>query len=192
MMHAESSKHVVIAGVPIVLTRKRVKNINMRVRANGTVAVSAPHLTSMKSIELFVEEKRSWIEHAQKRVQIKQERTTFWDEATPKQYEEWKQLVSSLVPPLIAKWEPVLGVRAGKLAFRNMKSRWGSCQPGTGRICISTRLAAYPPECLEYVVVHELCHLIEGGHTPAFYALLDRHFPSWRHAKSLLKNAPCP
>ena len=51
-------------------------------------------------------------------------------------------------------------MKAQKLAYRNMKSRWGSCQPSTGRICINVRLALYPPECLEYVVVHELCHLL--------------------------------
>ena len=54
-----------------------------------------------------------------------------------------------------------------------MTSRWGSCQPATGRICINVRLALYPPECLEYVVVHELCHLRERGHGPAFQALMD-------------------
>ena len=70
----------------------------------------------------------------------------------------------------------ILGVRAGKLAYRNMKSRWGSCQPSTGRICINVRLALYPPECLEYVVVHELCHLLVHGHGPGFpRAARSRH-----------------
>ena len=62
------------------------------------------------------------------------------------------------------------GVKAGKLAYRNMTSRWGSCQPATGRICINVRLALYPPGCLEYVVVHELCHLLERGHGSRFKA----------------------
>ena len=61
-----------------------------------------------------------------------------------------------------------MGVKAGRLAYRNMTSRWGSCQPATGRICINVRLALYPPECLEYVVVHELCHLRERGHGQRF------------------------
>ena len=71
-------------------------------------------------------------------------------------------------------------VKAGKIAYRNMTSRWGSCQPSTGRICINVRLALYPPECLEYVVVHELCHLLERGHGPRFHALMDTFMPDWK------------
>ena len=80
-----------------------------------------------------------------------------------------------------------MGVHVGKLAYRNMTSRWGSCQTKTGRICINVRLAAYPPQCLEYVVVHELCHLLEPGHGPRFWALVDGFLPTWREAKALLK-----
>ena len=79
-------------------------------------------------------------------------------------------------------------MHAGSLAYRNMRSRWGSCQPETGRICINTRLALYPPECLEYVVVHELAHLLEANHGPAFYAILDRALPTWKSARDKLRS----
>ena len=107
--------------------------------------------------------------------------------ASEEEKKEWKALVSAFVPPLIEKWAPVLGVEVGKLAFRNMKSRWGSCQPSTGRICINTRLALYPPECLEYVVVHELCHLLEGGHNKRFWGLVEACLPNYKKAKKLLR-----
>ncbi len=107
--------------------------------------------------------------------------------ASEEEKREWKQLISAFVPPLIEKWEPVLGVRVGKLAYRNMKSRWGSCTPSTGRICINTRLALYPPECLEYVVVHELCHLRVGGHNKQFWALVESCLPNYKQAKKLLR-----
>ncbi|WP_270295883.1 M48 family metallopeptidase [Eggerthella sinensis] len=81
----------------------------------------------------------------------------------------------------------IMGVKAGKLAYRNMTSRWGSCQPATGRICINVRLALYPPECLEYVVVHELCHLLERGHGPRFKALMDAFMPDWRTRRAKLR-----
>ena len=80
-----------------------------------------------------------------------------------------------------------MGVRAGKVAYRNMTSRWGSCQPSTGRICINVRLALYPPECLEYVVVHELCHLLERGHGPRFHELMDAFMPDWKTRRAKLR-----
>ena len=107
--------------------------------------------------------------------------------ASKEEKDEWKAVVSAFVPPLIEKWAPVLGVEVGKLAFRNMKSRWGSCQPSTGRICINTRLAVYPPECLEYVVVHELCHMREGGHNKRFWTLVEACLPNYKQAKKLLR-----
>ena len=100
---------------------------------------------------------------------------------------EWRAVVEAFTPALIEKWAPIIGVRPGKLAYRNMVSRWGSCNVKTGRICINVQLAAHPPECLEYVVVHELCHLREANHGPRFKALLDRYLPHWRQAEAKLK-----
>ena len=179
---------VLLAGMTVELTRKRVKNINLRVRRDGTVAVSAPIYVSLREIERFLESKRDWIESARAR-QAQPEEDPFAN-ATPEQQKAWKETVQAFVPLLVAKWEPILGVKAGKLAYRNMKSRWGSCQPSTGRICINTRLALYPPECLEYVVVHELCHLHERGHGPKFYALMDVALPTWKQARTRLKLPP--
>ena len=100
---------------------------------------------------------------------------------------EWRAVVEAFTPALIEKWAPIIGVRPGKLAYRNMVSRWGSCNVKTGRICINVQLATHPPECLEYVVVHELCHLLEANHGPRFKALLDAYLPHWREAEAKLK-----
>ena len=99
---------------------------------------------------------------------------------------EWRAVVEAFTPALVEKWAPIIGVRPGKLAYRNMVSRWGSCNVKTGRICINVQLAAFPPECLEYVVVHELCHLHEANHGPRFKALLTRYLPHWRDAEAKL------
>ena len=85
----------------------------------------------------------------------------------------WRVIVEGAVAPLLEIWEPIIGVRVKKLAFRNMKSRWGSCQPATGRVCVNTRLALYPPRCLEYVVVHELVHMLEPSHNARFHERLS-------------------
>ena len=101
---------------------------------------------------------------------------------------EWRKVVEAFVPALVEQWEPILGVKAGQLAYRKMKSRWGSCQPSTGRICINVVLALYPPECLEYVVVHELVHLLVPGHGPEFRAIMDRVMPDWKKRRAKLRS----
>lgn len=88
---------------------------------------------------------------------------------------------------LVSEWAPVLGVGVRKLDYRNMKSRWGSCQPSTGRVCINVRLALYPPECLEYVVVHELCHFLVPNHGPEFKELMGRLMPDWKERAAKLR-----
>ena len=175
------------------VTRKCIKNVHLRVKpsASGgesaaTIQISAPMHTTDKFIAEFVREKRPWIEARLAEVaNSPQERAA---QASPEEVAQWKAVVSACVPVLIEQWEPILGVKAGKLAYRNMTSRWGSCQPATGRICINVRLALYPPECLEYVVVHELCHLLERGHGPRFQALMDAAMPDWRQRRAKLRS----
>lgn len=165
---------------------KRIKNINLHVKPpDGRIEVSVPLRTDTEFVRSFVREKASWIHKQQTRIAESPQGVAA--AASPDEVAQWKAVVQAFVPQLIAKWEPVLGVKAGKVAYRNMTSRWGSCQPSTGRICINVRLALYPPECLEYVVVHELCHLIERGHGPRFYALLDEFLPDWRSARAKLR-----
>lgn len=180
-----ASNLVFIGAFEVRVTRKKVKNLRMRVASDGCVELSAPWWASDFEIEKFVRSKSAWIVREQERQQGSI--TAQAERATEAQKKEWKAVVSAFVPPLVEKWAPVLGVVPGTLAYRNMKSRWGSCQPSTGRICINTRLALYPLECLEYVVVHELCHLREGGHTKRFWALVESCLPDYRSAKKLLR-----
>ena len=175
-----------VDGIPVTLTRKRVKNLNLRVRdADGHVAVSAPPHASREVVAAFVRDRRAWIEHTRRALAASPRGRAA--AAAPDEVREWRAVVEACVPALIAAWEPIMGVKAGKVAYRNMTSRWGSCQPATGRICINVRLALYPPECLEYVVVHELCHLLERGHGPRFQRLMDAFMPDWRDRRAKLR-----
>ena len=175
-----------VDGLPVRLVHKRVKNLNLRVKApDGTVEVSAPPHVSAQSAASFVRQKRAWIDA--KRADIATSPRAEAAAADPAQVAEWRAVVEACVPVLVKAWEPIMGVKAGKLAYRNMTSRWGSCQPATGRICINVRLALYPPECLEYVVVHELCHLRERGHGPRFQDLMDTYMPDWRERRAKLR-----
>ena len=168
-----------------VVEKKRNKRANLRVQPDGRVEMSVPHAYPDDLVRDFVREKHDWIVQMQR----KQEGSPMGRAATasPQEVREWRAVVEAFAPAYVEKWEPVLGVKAGKLDYRKMKSRWGSCQPATGRICINVVLALYPPECLEYVVVHELCHLLVPGHGPEFHAIMDRVMPDWRARKARLR-----
>ena len=91
---------------------------------------------------------------------------------------------------LLARWEKRLGVRAGKIGVRAMRTRWGGCNPKTGFIRLNTDLARKPGECLEYILVHELLHLRAPVHDARFQALLNRYLPGWLHRRELLNRLP--
>lgn len=103
--------------------------------------------------------------------------------------ERWRR---SQIEERLVELRPQVEARVGRSAtsitLRRMKTRWGSCTPKTGRIRLNVALSEYPPECLEGVLVHELCHLWEPNHGPRFYALMDLHFPSWRATQRILKS----
>lgn len=105
--------------------------------------------------------------------------------------EEWyRQQVRKAALPLIARWESRLGVKAGKLFIQRMKTKWGSCNPQARTIRLNTDLAKKPPQCLEYLVVHELVHLLEPTHNARFIALMDHHLPKWRSHQQTLNRLP--
>jgi predicted metal-dependent hydrolase len=105
--------------------------------------------------------------------------------------EEWyrKQLKKAL-RPLIAKWEPLMGVKVERFFVQRMKTKWGSCNPITGSIRLNTDLAKKPRECLEYIVVHELIHLREPTHSARFVALMDQYMPKWQYYRDQLNRLP--
>jgi predicted metal-dependent hydrolase len=102
----------------------------------------------------------------------------------------YRNEVRQAAEPIIAKWEKHLGVVAGKTFVQRMKTKWGSCNPLTGNIHLNTDLAKKPPECLDYVVLHELAHLRERTHSAEFFALLDHGMPRWRDVRRMLNDLP--
>jgi len=102
----------------------------------------------------------------------------------------YRQQVREAVPALLAKWERLLGVKAARVFVQRMKTKWGSCTPESGYIRLNTDLAKKPPECLEYIVVHELVHLHEPTHNERFSALMDLYLPNWQHLRRQLNRLP--
>ena len=95
----------------------------------------------------------------------------------------YKEALVHEIPELMAKWEAIIGVKSTGFSIRDMKTRWGTCNVRTKKICLSLQLARKHPKCLEYVVVHELVHLLERSHNHVFKAYLDHFLPQWRQIK---------
>ncbi len=105
--------------------------------------------------------------------------------------ERWyRDRIRELAMPLIRKWEKTLGVRSNRLLVQRMRTKWGSCNPRSRNIRINTELAKKPPECLEYIVVHELLHLLEPSHNARFQGLMNRYLPHWKTLREELNRAP--
>jgi predicted metal-dependent hydrolase len=102
----------------------------------------------------------------------------------------YRDLLKIAIPSLIETWEPRLKVAVNGFFVRQMKTKWGSCNPTARTIRLNTELAKKPRECLEYIVVHEMVHLLEPTHSPRFIALMDRFAPAWRDTRELLNRLP--
>lgn len=100
----------------------------------------------------------------------------------------YKKLLNNYIPSFINKWEKIIQVNVNNYKIRLMKSRWGSCNISNANINLNLELAKYPIECLEYVIVHELVHLLEASHNKRFYNFMDRFMPNWREYEKTLKN----
>lgn len=105
-------------------------------------------------------------------------------------HELHKTLLHAAVPPLIQKWEARLGVRVSAYFLQRMKTKWGSCNHRAGHIRLNTELVKKPRDLLEYVIVHEMAHLLEPTHSERFVELLSRHYPTWREARAELNELP--
>lgn len=212
--------------IPVSVVRKRVKNLNLRVRADGTVTLSIPQHLPLARAREFLDRKGNWIaERVRRNIERRPspdlagelpDRIPLWGKLVPRDSvqansgqdvggqgapgqttidqaaldELYRTEVLRALPGIVERMEARIGVHAARWSVRVMKTRWGSCTPKTGAIRINARLAAYPSECLEFVVAHELVHLLEPSHNARFHALLDEFCPGNRHPAKLLREAP--
>lgn len=196
-----------LGAVPVCVTRKRVRNLNLRVHGDGGVVASVPWHTSRERAQQFLDAHAAWIFS---RVSNKAERQDVDADASPiyalwgrerrtadghvpgaEELDElWRGEVERALPEVIDRMEPLVGAHATSWQLRAMSSRWGSCTPARGSIRINVRLAAYPPECLEYVVAHELAHLLEPSHNARFHAIVARAIPNERAIRVRLRQSP--
>jgi predicted metal-dependent hydrolase len=105
--------------------------------------------------------------------------------------DEWyRGQLKAAVPPLVAKWERLLGVKVEKFFVQRMKTKWGSCNSRGRTIRLNSELVKKPRECLEYILVHEMVHLLEPTHNRSFVALIDQFMPKWKFYRDNLNRLP--
>ncbi|STY30766.1 zinc metalloprotease [Legionella wadsworthii] len=212
-------------GIPIEISRKKIKNINLRIYPpNGLVKVSVPLRFSENQLKESLQSKMAWINkqrarilnyhvveectyttgstvlyqgkkylliieehHGPSQISIQDELMFCYTQpySDPCQiqsiFERWcKQQMQKLLPQLIRHWESIVGVKVVEWGIKKMKTRWGSCNTKASRIWLNLNLMKKPPICLEYVLVHELIHLLEPSHNQRFYRLMDQFMPQWR------------
>lgn len=105
--------------------------------------------------------------------------------------EDWyRETLKEAVKSLLDKWEPILGIKVERFFVQRMKTKWGSCNPAGKSIRLNTELVKKPQDCLEYIVVHEMLHLLEPTHNDRFIGLMDSFMPEWRHRRDELNRLP--
>ena len=196
-MNAGRTYTLLAGSIPVEVERKRVRRLNLRVRADGSAHLSVPWRCPLAEAQRFLDEHETWLrEHVARRTERDAEPCDglipLWGElaALPtgsSPDELYRAELAARLPEVAARMEAALDVRASGWQLRDMKTRWGSCTPRTGRIRVNVRLAAFPPTCLDYVVAHELTHLLEPSHDARFHELLSRAYPDEAAARATLR-----
>ncbi len=163
------------------LTYKKVKNLNLRIKPEGRVCVSVNRRVSEKTVEEFMQAKAGFILKALEQCSIKKEplREYFTQD---KIKDEILKVCRRVYPYFENK-----GISYPKIKFRSMVSRWGSCNTTKMILSFNTKLMYTPPECVEYVVMHEFCHFLQANHSPLFYSELEKICPDWKKRRKILK-----
>ena len=168
----------------------------MRIVKNGDVHVSAPIGMPKKLVERFIEEHREWIAEARKKTSESQKRRAdFYNKLplkTKEQVGDAMQRLKALIEPMVDRHSKEMGVKPSAVRYRAMISRWGVCNVKVKSICFSYYLLLLPEWCVEHVVVHELCHLLEPSHNARFHALMDKFFPRWKEARKTIRQVTSP
>lgn len=159
----------------------------MRIAKNGDVHVSAPLGLPRDQVMAFIKEHHDWINEARKATYERQkQRADFFNRlplTTRAQADDALKRLKDLVEPMVERHAKEMGVKPSIVYYKPTISRWGQCNVRDRSICISAYVLLLPEWCVEHVVVHELCHLLEPSHNARFHALMDKFFPRWREAR---------
>lgn len=182
---------LLMTNMEIQVTYRKTSRLSMRIVKNGDVHVSAPIGISRQQVMDFVERNREWIVKARKNTSDRfLRRSEFYNQLplkTKEQRDEALKRLRFLVEPMVEHHAKEMGVRPSAVYYKPTISRWGQCNVRDRSICISAYVLLLPEWCVEHVVVHELCHLLEPAHNARFHQLMDGYFPRWREARKEIR-----
>jgi len=170
----------------INIIRSNRKSISIEVKKDLSIIVRVPYFMRNKDIEKFIDSKKEWIK---KHLQLAQERSAEQNAENKFTNEEIKELVQKAIdyiPQRIEYYSRIIGVDYGRITIRNQVSRWGSCS-AKGNLNFNCLLMLTPPTVIDYVVVHELCHIKELNHSKKFWDEVEKILPDFREQKTWLK-----
>lgn len=178
-------REIEVGGVRLTVVRKRMTTIRFRVASpDGAVRVSAPLRLSERALREVVARRLDWIAAARRRLAAQPVVVA----PLPRAFTAAdRRALRARAEPLLDACAVRMGVASPWLGIRAMRTLWGSCNPRAGRVWLNLALVDASDGALEYVVVHELAHLIERGHGRAFVAIMDRHLPDWRARRDELR-----
>lgn len=158
------------------------KTVSLKVTPDGLV-VHAPFGVKRDALDGIVEKHAAWIEKTEERVK---KENSFWNSLGEEEIDELRDLAREVLTKKTERYSNIMGLKYGRITITSAKTRFGSCS-SRGDISYSYRLMAYPDRAVDYVVVHELCHLVYMNHSKDFYALLERILPDYKERRALLK-----
>ena len=177
--------------IKYILERKQVKNINLRVRPDSSIKVSASPRVDVSQIDDFVLSKAEFILKALKGFEAVTEAEEKYQRELGKAKAGRESLLAdpAIFTEILDEVYPAFipyGIARPKVRIRTMKSCWGSCLVNKGIITLNRKLLMKPRECIEYVVVHELCHFVHPNHSKQFYGFMEQFMPDWKERKAYL------
>lgn len=168
------------------IRRSNRKTMTIEVTKEAKVLVRAPYRMPLSEIQRFVNEKSDWIEKHIQKMREKQREVSEVECLTTEQIRELAEQSLKVIPQRVAYYAKIIGVTYGRITIRNQKTRWGSCS-GKGNLNFNCLLMLTPPEVLDYVVVHELCHRKEMNHSKGFWNEVEKVLPDYRERRKWLK-----
>lgn len=173
----------------IQVIRSNRRSISLEIQPDLRILVRAPYRASNREIQRFVSEKSGWLE---KHLAIARRRREALEDRqrepvlTMDEIRVLADEATKMIPERVRYFAPIVGVDYGRITIRNQRTRWGSCS-GRGNLNFNCLLMKTPPEVVDYVVVHELCHRKEMNHSPRFWAEVERVLPEYKKARRWLK-----
>ena len=169
------------------IIRSSRKTMSLEIKADGSVVVRAPLRLSEAKIQKFVEEKQEWILKNLEKIQKRDAQKENVQKLSALERQHLQNKACVVIPRRVAYYAEKLGVSYGKITLRQQKTRWGSCA-ANGKLNFNWLLILAPPEVLDYVVVHELCHRREMNHSQAFWNEVSAVLPGYKEQKKWLKD----